>query len=902
MVDTYYNIDSLLPALNSNQLILTANNRLRNHLLRAYIQYQERQGNHCLTNPRVFTLQQWIDKQWQSLQGLGWPQAYVPIATSFQRQWLWQNIIQSSSLTTGLLQPTPLAQAADTALHNMELWQLDEQDVKDAEPFLGAQSNSASFLVWLGEFRTRLLQLGLITQEQALQHLITAYQQNLLVQESSLKLLGFDDIPPLQLQLIHNASNQVEHASQPNRQTCLYRTQCLHVDDEILAAALWSHEQLKANPTAMIGIIVPNLGQTRDAIERAFTHVFEPLAALPENLRFTLPFNFSAGTPLASCPLMASTLDLLALHEKQWPLEEICQSLQSPFWANAKDEMEFRIYLATILRQQGRFFISAGDLRHYAQTLSTQIPSPSNEQFTQRLLHIESQRHTTFGKHPANYWSDVFSTLLHSLGWPGQRRLDSQEHQQLSLWNQVMETFNQLDSCNILLTYTEARQVLRNIAGKTPFQAQTPMSPIQILGALEGAGLEFSHCWVMGLHHRQWPPTPAPNPLLPIHLQRKHKMPHASAERELHFARSLTQHYRQCAPIIVFSSALSGDDQELSPSALIRDIPLTPVENLVRCLLSDARRFEQHILESQQLEKITDVHGPRVDVTREIIRGGAAIFKEQANCPFNAFAKLRLDARQPLPPVPGFSAIERGNMLHDALAKIWRLLGDQSTLLAMSQEHIDSLISQQIKESVGWVKKRRGNSISAYYADLEEERLNRLITAWIEQEKTRPSFRVIAIEEPLVIEFSGLPLNLRIDRIDQLDNGDLLLIDYKTGQCNAQQWFSDRPDEPQLPLYALTSPHPPAAIAFAQINARHSQWIGAGSLQITHPGIDMVPDWSQQLQDWQGVLAKLAEDFMAGDARLDFSSSKAKSYAEELLPLNRLAEKNMIEQYQESTP
>lgn len=901
MVDTYYSIAPLLPALNRKQLILTANNRLRNHLLRAYIQECGSAETNGMISPRVFTLQQWIDHQWQTLQGKGWAPSYAPIATSFQRQWLWQNIIQESSLASGLLQPAPLAQAADSALHNLELWQLNEEDIKKADPLMGSQSNSHSFLVWLGEFRNRLLQLGLITQEEALKRLIDAHQQDQLGKEPEVILLGFDDIPPLHKQFLETACETLVPAPSHSRETRLHRTECLQIDDEFLAAALWSKEQLQADPTAMIGIIVPNLGQCRAAVEQAFTQVFEPTAAAPDQPRFTLPFNFSAGTPLATCPLIAATLELLSLHNKQWSLEEICHLLYSPFWGDFENEQVFRTFLVNSLKQQARFFVSAGDLRYHAQFLSTQLPSPFNEKITHRLLQLEAHRHSTFGKHRASYWTDLFSDLLQSIGWPGQRRLDSQEHQQLSLWNQILDVFNQLDSCDIQLTYAQAQQELRKIAGKTPFQAQTPLSPIQILGALESAGLEFSHCWVMGLHHRQWPPAPSPNPLLPILLQRKYKMPHANAERELLFARSLTQHYRQCAPLVIFSSATHADGQQLSPSALIRDIPLTPLESLINCTISDAAYYEQQLAASKQLEFVIDDRGPAVDKNREKIRGGTGILKEQASCPFNAFAKVRLGAKNPDAPVAGFSPIERGNMLHDALATIWRILKDQQTLLALPPQELTPLISDAVDAAVTRVQNRRGNSVGTFYANLEKERLLRLLSNWFDMEKQRPAFRVIAIEEPLEIEFAGLSLSLRIDRVDQLHTGDLLLIDYKTGNSHPKQWQGERPEEPQLPLYALVTPDTPAAIAFAQINAKNMQWQGIGSLQITHSGIETHPQWQQQLTDWQQTLSQLAMDFMAGHAEVDFSNNKAQAYAEDLLPLNRLPEQELIHKYQNST-
>lgn len=895
MVDTYFDITPYLSAIASGELIITANNRLRNHMLRAYGQRQM-DAARVWPSPRIYSLSQWIELNWEVLQRRAYTPAAQRIINNLQRQTLWEKIIGESSLAAALLQPEPLAQAADSALRNLELWQLNEEQVRAAEPLLNAQSNTYCWLTWLGEFRTRLAQLGFITQEMANQILIAAFKNRELTQEAIIHLTGFDDIPPQHQDLINSACHELHNIKLDNQQTQVIRTETQNSEAEIRAAALWSKIQLEQNPAAMIGIIVPNLGQCRDQVERIFVEVFEPLAALPDRPRYTLPFNFSAGTPLGATPIIVATLDLLELQKSSWDLEAICNLLLSPFFGDADKELVLRTHLIQTLRKLGKFTISLSDLRYHCQKLTSKLGiAESDSNLITRLVQLENYRRQSFGNRTAQHWCDFFQQHLQLLGWPGTRRLDSQEHQQLTLWNQALENFVQLDGTGIQFNYPSAIQQLRSIAGKTPFQAQTPNSPIQILGALEGAGLQFSHCWVMGLHHRQWPPVPAPNPLLPSSLQRTQKMPHASAERELQFARALTEHYRQCAPLVVFSSAHSDDDSELSPSALIRQLPLTTIDTLIGNNESISALNYQTLSANTSLEIVSTAQAPQLLVAQEPVRGGAGLFKEQAACPFNAFARLRLGAARIDDPVAGFSAIERGNLLHDALAIIWKQLKDQHNLLALDETALSTLINNTTQTVVDSLKQKRGTSIGVFYAQLEQERLAQLTSEWLAQEKTRPAFTVIAIEEEVQVEFTGLPLRLRIDRIDQLDNGNLLLIDYKTGQPKLQSWQGERMDEPQLPLYAVTATNQVTAIAFAQINAKAMKWIGTGELNTYHDGIyPSKQPWEQQLQEWQMYLQQLATDFIQGDVRVDMKNPTTAQYAEDLLPLNRLQEQDAL--------
>ncbi len=60
---------------------------------------------------------------------------------------------------------------------------------------------------------------------------------------------------------------------------------------------------------------------------------------------------------------------------------------------------------------------------------------------------------------------------------------------------------------------------------------------------------------------------------------------------------------------------------------------------------------------------------------------------------------------------------------------------------------------------------------------LEQNRLQNLLVNWLELEKRRPYFNVIAIEKSTQIRINNVSVNLRIDRIDELSDGSKILID-----------------------------------------------------------------------------------------------------------------------------
>src|SRR5438093_568141 len=63
--------------------------------------------------------------------------------------------------------------------------------------------------------------------------------------------------------------------------------------------------------------------------------------------------------------------------------------------------------------------------------------------------------------------------------------------------------------------------------------------------------------------------------------------------------------------------------------------------------------------------------------------GGAGMIAAQADCPFQAVARHRLRTECWPEPLDGLSALERGILVHAALAAFWQDVVDHATLIAM---------------------------------------------------------------------------------------------------------------------------------------------------------------------------------------------------------------------------
>tara|TARA_B110000285_G_C14840391_1_gene475073 strand:- start:169 stop:717 length:549 start_codon:yes stop_codon:yes gene_type:complete len=166
-------------------------------------------------------------------------------------------------------------------------------------------------------------------------------------------------------------------------------------------------------------------------------------------------------------------------------------------------------------------------------------------------------------------------------------------------------------------------------------------------------------------------------------------------------------------------------------------------------------------------------------------------------------------------------------------------------------------------------------------------------------EKGRTPFSVFGIEEEMTGNFHGLPLRLKIDRVDQLKDGRKIIIDYKTGENPKAEWEGGRLKEPQVPLYAVFSKTPIAAAVLGKMHVSGQSFIGLSETSGLMPNVSATEkDLSTYIIQWEHSLKALAEEFLQGYAAVEYTTKNDLRYEEYLKPLNRIDD-NYMELYME---
>jgi probable DNA repair protein len=804
------------------------------------------------------------------------------LLSTAQEQVLWESIIQSSRAGKTLLRISQTAQTVRVAWQLAHAWQLLHR-LGDYYP----NEDGRAFLDWITDYQGRTASAHRIDHAR-LCDLIAQHDSFLQVKKpSQLICYGFDIFTPQQNVFLKNLSTSgctvliADLAVRYRRSSpVVSRMQYANSRDEIEQAALWARSKLEAaGDEVRIGIVVPALASYRSALLRTFSAVMYPdiRFALPGATHSAMPFNISLGLALTSYPLVDAAFVCLVLLNQPIEFNRVSHWLRSPFLAAADTEMERRALLDARMRRFAEPVMTLERLLTLVKQAGGQASCPVLFQCLSAMHAFRQTQLPRSGSH--SIFARIITEVLRIAGFPGERSLDSTEYQTFQKWQTLVADFAALDQAIAVTSYREAIGRLKRMAGDMLFQPETPQVPIQILGVLEAAGMEFDHLWVMGLSDEQWPLRSQPNPFLPLALQRNAKLPLSSVQEALAYCQRLTQGWLSAAPEVVLSYPKFSDDRdghELKPSPLIQAIAETEP-----ALLPMARHRDR-IMQACELEQIEDDQGLPLDgqAAARGIKGGTAVIKDFAACPFRAWGKHRLRIESLETPHTGLNAMERGLLMHQVLAQVWQRLKTKEALDTIGDHELDSLLTGIAAHAISGLQQVKPVALSGRFAQIEQQRLVRLVREWLDEERKRDYFAVIAVEEKQTIHIGDLVLNARLDRIDELAGGQRLIIDYKTRKQSIQAMIGERPDEPQLPIYlaAMEAQQQAAGVAFAAVKRGEMGFAAITRDADLLPGIKAFSQingckqysaWEDLVAAWRQHLTNLANGFCQGDAQVD---------------------------------
>ena len=149
--------------------------------------------------------------------------------------------------------------------------------------------------------------------------------------------------------------------------------------------------------------------------------------------------------------------------------------------------------------------------------------------------------------------------------------------------------------------------------------------------------------------------------------------------------------------------------------------------------------------------------------------------------------------------------------------------------------------------------------------EIEYSRLKRLVLACLSWEKQRPPFTIAALEQSYSLNLAGLEIKVRVDRLDKVED-KTWVIDYKSTLPTSKPWNEERPQEPQLLLYALLNEEI-NTLLLMQIKTGKIVCSGLSETKSDIKGISCLKkeeNWQETRAYWQEQLSSLAQEILTG--------------------------------------
>ena len=852
--------------LDRHVTVLTAGRRLAHALRLAHARHAQARGLQVWRTPRILPWTGWLRQQWLERRAAGVVDGGpLRLLNAAQTRLLWSDVVAASAEGGTLLHPASAARVAARAWRRMQDYLIPVERLAEA-----GQLEARALLGWCRDFQQRCAALRAIDEAS----LARWAADTGFVPEETVALAGFDLVPPALQRLIEywQGHGKVEALELERRPADIVQVVAARdTAQELELAARWARAQVERG-RSRIGVVVPDLQARRAHVARAFEDVFAPGHRGAPGSAGTLPVALAAPAPLSSYPLVDAAVLILTLALGERRATHVGRVLRSPFIAGGESERSLRALADWRLRSEQRDRWDWFELERWAGVTRCAVLQLKARAVT-ALLRVGTE-----AARPSQ-WAERFHEWLEASGWPGERTLDSVEHQTLGKFHAALAELGTLDTVSGRVSLAKALGRLQEILRETPFEPETPLGAVTVIDPTTVGGMSFEALWVLGLDAASLPGPIDPDPLLPLEVQRAAGLPEACAEGIQRRARMRLDGWLRSTSELVLSWPKQDGEALLQPSPLLAPWQQLAAEDLG---LAATRPLRHTLFEHRpRLQELEDERAPVLPSSEA--RGGARTLELQSRCAFRAQAELRLRA-QPLPRIRvGVEPLDRGTIVHGVLADVWTSLGSQAALLALDE----ALLHQQVRASA---QRRAMQALrpDARYrvrlATLEIESVVSQVMRLLAIEKQRPPFTVRVAEEAETHAIGGMTITLRPDRIDELASGGELLIDYKVGDSHQpRHWLESiegRPSKPQLPLYGLAHRARLRGLAFVVLAPGSVEYRGwsdgaaAGAGVLPYPaGVRLRPDapqdWPALLQRWQHVLTQLAQQFVGGAARPD---------------------------------
>ena len=836
--------EQLFDSLHNGGTVVTANRRLARVLTDEYSAGQLASGKKSWRSPMIFTWQDWL----VALSSSAREQADLPTQiNAHQSQLLWERCLRK-------VLNEPEASIARLVRLSRETWQrLSDWQVGIAEVARSVQNDDQRLFASVAGRYLGILQRENWVDDAGLGGLIlNLITERRIAFSGRHSFVGFDRQRPifLAIQEAMMAAGAGISSAPDGGSVAQYSLQAFETTTaELRAAGAWARRRIEEYPACRVAIIVNGLDKDADGIARRVREGATP-GWQHSHKSLGDAVNVSYGQRLADYPAIAVALLLLRWLIRELSSADISLLLRSPLLGTP------------IVGGRSRLELKLRRLpdRHWSPSMITaelrgRDDGENVSDWLARLAAFSKSRRELPQQATPAEWAMLFDKILIAFAWPGQGALDSADFQLVNRWRELLNEFARLGLVSSKMSAVEAVTRLDRMAGDTIFQPESGTAIVQVMGPLEASGAEFDALWLTGMTTSNWPSAGKPAALVSRRLQEKHGMPDCTPADTLHYATDMLTRLMTCGESVVCSYAISEDDAEQTASDLLQQFTSMQDETTV-----DPGWYAASLADIGKLQPVED-NVPPVSA-EEKISGGAGMIQRHLHDPVAAFIYGRMGARVIDPQAVGIPASMRGTLIHDALYKLYIDLPSSDNIRAWQGEEL----SGRIAAAVDFAFARHERNLDAVLQQLmllERSRLSKLLRQFVALDGARDDFQIAGVEGKFEFVAGHIRLPLRFDRFEDVSDGGIAILDYKTGAKKRLLNREKEAQEIQLFVYACATQAPVSALVLINIDSREITFDGAGR------GYTDVEEWPHILQQAKARILAACDEISGGDVRLN---------------------------------
>ena len=629
---------------------------------------------------------------------------------------------------------------------------------------------------------------------------------------------GFSKLTPEQKYFFEKTSPQ-KLVLQKKITHSVKKEKFISIDEQLTSAIGWCLDNLKNNKSGKCALVVPNLANKLKQI----IHIFEKiqnnnLLEESHNKVYEVFLTNSLKHTLLIDSILSTVYFCYCVAQNNVPVKLLIKILANPYTDNSE-------FIGSVKKQvtaKNINFLSKKQINEiFANTSFNEIIKalPDNKKWQQKSYYD---------------WVAFITNVLEVFSWGKNKILNSSDYQILEKWYDVCHNISSLDNICDVCEFDVFNTGINTLLSDTYFQPKSSQQSLYIIDASDITNLYFDSAWVVGLDEN-----------FDNYIMKKLANDDMSllggriSENYNNYLKNYVYDLETLASDLVFS--YSETDEEGFFVNVSSSFDFSSVKT--------CKKYYSNI--NLQLEYLTDYKANKIKNTN--IKSGISVLNNQLDCSFKGFSS-RLGISSTNIEFFGISPMQKGNYFHYIMESVWQKILCSSNVekFINDESKINSIVNGVIKEN-------SNISFTNKLLLLEKNRLinlvKRVLRFDIENRKT--DFLVLHREYKTNTSVGELNFDIKIDRVDKLNDGKIVIIDYKTGSTTPT--IKEKITNVQIPIYVFK---------FNENNLWECLYLKANEEKISFSGISKnklsQKEWDNYLQKWRKQLLDISEKFQNG--------------------------------------